>query len=518
MNSLSLPLVQKTPVTSLASAKQRLANLTIRSTQEYAPDVYRKLLDRTGSEVEEMERSFSDRSSAFRQRTLLSQVDLPQVSAALSPDAALVAYVRYNRIDLKQVGSRGTPSYGAFLLTSQGSAPQFVVLGSAKTIEDAWSTWNKEINGEARSALIGGNTEVSYRKAGAVVRKAIWDPVAARLGKATDVFLVSDGVLQLLNIDSLPVGGNRYIADEPTLFHYVSTERDLTVTPSSHGSGMLALGNPDFNWISSRQATPANYRGPEGGGVPGNQSSSLRGSRSACSTFASLRFAPLPASGQEAEEVIKLWKNTTLRSNSNGNPSVTLTGLEANELRFKELSPGKRVLHLATHSFFLGDKCDAIPQTDRTGETRSPGLAAENPLLLSGLALAGANHREDPGRDGIVTAEEIALMDLDGVDLAVLSACDTGRGEVRTGEGVFGLRRAFQLAGANTVVMSLWPVDDEITRNWMLSMYQGWLVYGKSTAAAVRLANREILNQRRAKHLSTQPFYWAAFIAVGNRN
>jgi CHAT domain-containing protein len=206
-----------------------------------------------------------------------------------------------------------------------------------------------------------------------------------------------------------------------------------------------------------------------------------------------------------------------LHDASKENESVTLTGLAASETGFKQFSPGKRVLHLATHGFFLEGTCDSHPQTEETLENRQRGATVGNPLLLSGLAFAGANHRDDTGRDGIVTSEEIAVMDLSGVDLAVLSACDTGRGQIRAGEGVFGLRRAFQLAGANAVVMSLWPVDDEMTREWMLAMYHEWLVDGKSTAAAVRLANLKILSQQRAKHLSTHPFYWAAFISAGNR-
>ena len=502
----------------LASAKQRLANLTIHTKQDYSLDLYRKLLDQTGNEIEELERTLSQRSRAFRERAAHEQAGLSQVGAVFPKGAALVSYVRYKKIDLERLGSKGDPSYGAFVLPTKGAAPSFVELGRAQTIENLWSEWNREINREGHTALPTGNSETPYRRAATALRRAIWDPVAAKLGNAPDVFIVSDGVLQLLNLDSLPADGRRYLADEARLFHYVTAERDLTVIPSSHGIGMLALGNPDFNWTNSGQKTIHNYRGSEGSVAPGDQSFSLRGSRSACTTFSSLRFAPLPGSGHEAEEVGKLWGSRALRTNGKENGSVTLTGLNASELEFRQLSPGKRVLHLATHSFFLEGACNSILRADEAPEDGRGKPTAENPLLLSGLAFAGANHRNDSAHDGIVTAEEIAAMDLGGVDLAVLSACDTGRGQIREGEGVFGLRRAFQLAGASSVVMSLWPVDDEMTSKWMLSMYRGWLVDGKSTASAVRRANLAILNQRRAKHLSTHPFYWAAFIATGNRD
>jgi CHAT domain-containing protein len=139
--------------------------------------------------------------------------------------------------------------------------------------------------------------------------------------------------------------------------------------------------------------------------------------------------------------------------------------------------------------------------------------------LLSGLAFAGANRRvvmrpdED---DGILTAEEVASLNLAGVEWAVLSACDTGLGEIKAGEGVFGLRRAFQIAGARTVIMSLWSVEDESTREWMRALYQGRLQQRLDTAAAVREAGLTVLRARRAKGQSTHPFYWAAFVAAGD--
>lgn len=145
--------------------------------------------------------------------------------------------------------------------------------------------------------------------------------------------------------------------------------------------------------------------------------------------------------------------------------------------------------------------------------------AGADPLLLAGLALAGANERKSvlPGEeDGILTAQEIGAMDLSGVDWAVLSACGTGLGELRTGEGVLGLRRAFQLAGARTLITSLWPVEDEAARMWMNRLYQARLTPGMSTAEAVREASLGMLQQRRSRGLSTHPFFWGAFVAAGD--
>jgi CHAT domain-containing protein len=146
-------------------------------------------------------------------------------------------------------------------------------------------------------------------------------------------------------------------------------------------------------------------------------------------------------------------------------------------------------------------------------------VTAENPLLLSGLALAGANRRaiaSGDEEDGILTAEEVASLNLSGVEWAVLSACDTGLGEIKAGEGVFGLRRAFQIAGARTVIMSLWSVEDRAAMTWMRALYEGRLARNLDTAAAVREASLTVLRQRRARGQSTHPFYWAGFVASGD--
>jgi len=193
-----------------------------------------------------------------------------------------------------------------------------------------------------------------------------------------------------------------------------------------------------------------------------------------------------------------------------------LAEAEASEEAFKNLAPGRRVLHLATHAFFLGDRCvSSLPSAGRSG---SEPTSRDSPLLLSGLAVAGANRRNDAGRDaedGIVTSEEIATLDLSGVEWAVLSACESGLGRLQTGEGVLGLRRAFQVAGVRTLIASLWKVDDESTREWMRQLYEG-RVEGMSTAEAVRHASLAMLRARRAAGRRTDPFFWGAFAAAGD--
>jgi CHAT domain-containing protein len=150
---------------------------------------------------------------------------------------------------------------------------------------------------------------------------------------------------------------------------------------------------------------------------------------------------------------------------------------------------------------------------------KPPTQAPENPLLLSGLAFAGANWRASAALDeddGILTAEEVAAMNLEGVEWAVLSACNTGLGTVAPGEGIFGLRRAFQAAGVRTVIMSLWAVDDRASLEWMEALYRARLIDRLDTADAVRAASLAVIRERRASGRSTHPFYWAAFVSAGD--
>jgi CHAT domain-containing protein len=177
------------------------------------------------------------------------------------------------------------------------------------------------------------------------------------------------------------------------------------------------------------------------------------------------------------------------------------------------------VLHIATHGFFLRDQ-EAPPVDTRGGpdgdQLRIPATLnkwaakVENPLLRSGLALAGANERRSGDDDGVLTAMEAASLDLWGTRLVVLSACNTGLGEVRNWEGVYGLRRALVLAGSETQVMSLWPVLDKQTRRLMVGYYRR-LLKGEGRSEALRQVQLEMLKDAKLR----RPYYWASFIQAG---
>jgi len=513
----------------LASASQRLANLTVRGPGGLPREQYLRLLDEARKEKEEAERGLGRMSVFFREQSSLAHIGFAEMAAALPPRSALVGYARYARHDLEKgdpaKGLRREPadSYLAFVLRGPEEEPGVTDLGAGEEIDALVSAWKKEV----LDGVLGG-PEGSEEKAGEALRKKIWDPLLAHLEGVERVFVVPDGALHLVSLGALPAGEGTWLLEGALRIHYLSAERDLAPSAEmeSEGKGLLVLGDPAFEERSLYAALAPKADEAEEEGLVARVASLLpfRGERSGCGDFNSLRFEPLPATEEEAAELAALWGKKEGDKRPMGEAS-RLTGPAASEAAFKTQAPGKRVLHLATHGFFLGGSCESalgptrgISSTSIRPTQGPPPVTGENPLLLAGLAMAGANNRDAAGpdeEDGILTAEEIASLDLSGVEWAVLSACETGVGEIQAGEGVFGLRRAFEVAGVDTLIMSLWSVEDEATREWMRHLYEARFVEGRDTAESVREAGLRVLKRRREEGESTHPFYWAAFVAAG---
>ncbi len=533
---------------TLAGARARLAALVVRGIGDQSPTAYRKLIEDAQAAKEAAERTLAATSADFARGVSRARLGLDEVAANLPAGSALVAMTEYEKAELT-IGSapasaagrvgpskRGT-HFMAFVLRAGERDPQAVELGSADAIDSLVTRWKQEVSGGAlRAGMTPKRAEAAYRTAGTALRARVWDPLTSALAHVERVFVVPDGSLNLVNLAALPIDEGGYLVERGPSLHYLSAERDLVPAGESrHGAGLLALGAPDYEatapFASLRQGGADSTKA-----VARDESSELiasaatyRGQRSGCGDFATTQFEPLPATGEETREIVGMWTKSQRAKSAERAGILDLTGGDASEAAFKRSVAGRSVLHLATHGFFISGACPSalapargiggLTTAENAGAESPPPVGGENPLLLSGLVLAGANHRAAAGEgedDGILTAEEIASLDLSGVEWAVLSACETGVGDVQTGEGVFGLRRAFQVAGAGTLIMSLWSVDDEATRAWMKALYEARLKNRRDTVDAARNASLSVLRDRRKHKLATHPFYWAAFVAAGD--
>jgi CHAT domain-containing protein/tetratricopeptide (TPR) repeat protein len=519
---------------AFASAQQRSVSLRVRGPGQLSPERYLAVLDEAKRDSESAERSLAAHSATFNEEHRLEQVGIAEVTKLIPPNAAMISFVQYERTMFDHPGpdrangpglrvARETvPSYVALVVRPHES-PIAVQLGDAAAIDALVMRWRGDISSEAADSENRGASRTPSRVSGEALRALVWDPIGKYVASARLLFIVPDGALGIVPFAALPVDDRDYLIEHAPIMQYLSTERDLvqnseTTTAASHG--LLAMGGPAFD------ANPSEAGRPVGQILAVSAGPFSRATRSigdGCIDLQGVTFQALAGSREEVRDVAGLWRH---QPDAGAATAQVFVGAHASERAFKEQAPGHRILHLATHGFFLDGSCNvSVPGTRAVGglQTSAGGTPArtnfENPLQLSGLALAGANRRaaarpdED---DGILTAEEVASMNLRGVEWAVLSACDTGLGAVQAGEGVFGLRRAFLVAGARTVIMSLWSVDDQAARSWMRSLYDGRLRGGLSTADAVHAATLGALKERRARGQSTLPFYWAAFVAVGD--
>jgi CHAT domain-containing protein/tetratricopeptide (TPR) repeat protein len=445
---------------------------------------------------------------------------LDPVAASLVPTEALVSYVRYR----PPAADAARPFFGAdtsgwryaACIARPGRAPAIIPLPPASRLDPLVRRWSAAA---ATLPAADGARAAERRCAalGEVVRRAVWDPLLTTISGADRVYVVPDGVLHLVNFAALPARGGGYLVEGAPLIHRCTAERDLLpgADEQGHGGGLLAIGAPDFDRAAADAPSAPLLA------VAATEPAPMRSLRDSLR----IHFGSLPATAREIEELAALWRSEPHAAPAADHEAVLLTGGSASEAAFKRLAPGRRVLHLATHGFAL--RGGSTPRA-RPGERGVGGIASgeagaaasgRGAPVLPGLAFAGANRpaeARDGADDGFLTAEEVTSLDLSGVEWAVLSACETGLSEPSAVEAVQGLHRAFRRAGVRTLIMSLWAVDDEATREWMGALYQARLRSGLSSAAAVQAACRATLRARRARGASTHPFGWAAFVAAGD--
>ena len=429
------------------------------------------------SRMEKIERELAERSADLRNDERASAVRLEDVRHGLPAHSVLISYVAYKRhaVEKVELAHASIPAYMAFVLKPDSEQIRVYDLGDAQPIDELVARARASADAESSAGGLGAiRNERAWREAAETLRQRVWDPLRAEVGDAKLALVVPDGVLNLIPFSALPEGKG-YLVEHGPLIHILSSERDLVPAEGARRkTGLLAVGNPAFEQAGNT-LPPSVFRDAD----------------ITCENMEKVEFHPLPGTAAEVNDIRSEWSRW-----ENREPSTVVTGAEATRARFLVDAPQSRVLHIATHAFLLDSKC-----------------GGGNPLLRSGLIFASDSQA---GGASILSAQRIASMDLSGLDWAVLSACNTGNGELHNGEGVLGLERAFREAGARSVVMSLWPVDDDLARQFMHELYAQRLGHHASTADAVRNAERKLLLARRAGGKSTHPWYWAGFVASGS--
>jgi CHAT domain-containing protein/multidrug resistance efflux pump len=478
----------------LRALRTQLSTLAFEGPERLSPANHQQRLKELSEQADALEAQLARRSAPLRALHALPPPSefLTRVAAALPKEGVLIEFIAYSdsplvpSISLSSLEQPGELRYLALLLFSQGRTLA-VDLGPAAPIDRAAQ--------RLHDAFV--RRDVAYSSTSREFYDLIFRPLAPHLNPTQRLFLAPDGQLSLVPFAALH-DGKRFLLDAWD-FTYLTSGKDLLREPvdARPTQSVVVLADPDFNSASAAGASQAARTRTEGSPSLQRFYSTLR------SELSNRSWVSLKGTRQEAEAIQRLLPQARL-----------LMGPKATKMALLNLEP-PIVLHVATHGFFLED----VSSPAGVRAVKNGGLvgsdtpqAMPNPLLRSGLVLAGARAEAQPSasarQDSLVTALELAGMNLWGTQLVVLSACDTGRGDVKLGQGVYGLRRALMVAGAETVVTSLWTVNDETTAELMEGYYRR-LLAGQGRAAALREAMREL----RRKNL--HPYYWAPFIAIG---
>lgn len=482
-------------IQELATLRNKMAHLALAASSGQAPvhgPSSRETLKQLAAQREEIEVRLAAQIPELAVQRRLQACDLASVSAALLPGSVLVEYLRAPCLNFQASFHRPAEyhprdRYLAFVLPAARPAQACMIdLGDAARIDDLVSSCRDLFD---RPPEERPHDAADPRKE---LRQAVFDPLLPALGRGTRLLVAPDVSLAVFPLEALPSTPGRLLLDDYQI-SYLACGRDLlrfqSARPGQPGAPIV-IAAPDFDLRVSAQSSSF------AAASPGGWTEDTRG------------FGPLDGTETEGKVVSALLKVSPWLG-----PKALKEPLK--------LLRSPRVLHLATHGIHLPH-----PRAPKTGKLERLSAAApdrdtftylENALYRSALALAGANtwlrHEPTPKEagNGLLTAEEVCSLNLLDTDLVVLSACETGTGDLQMGEGVLGLRWAFTVAGARTLVVSLWKVDDEATCALMIRFYNE-LSKQQPTDAALRAAQQSLRLDLRWR----DPYFWSAFICQGD--
>ncbi|MEO5362746.1 MAG: tetratricopeptide repeat protein [Magnetococcus sp. DMHC-8] len=475
----------------LTETRKKLAALTLSGPTEETKDNHMQAIHELEKSVDTLQMELGQASRRFRQSA--QQITVEQLTAALPKDAVLIDFLAFSDGDQKKLLAGS--------LRNEGGKPVYTLISypDLKKVQDAIVRYRGAIQEE-------GLEEEELHKIGQEVYDLVWAPLVPSFAGRKVIYVVPDDMLNILPFNAMMDPKGEYLLKTSDL-HILSTSRDLLPGNIEEAKGeLLILAGP--NYTSTKVVDATVMTQVAGKRSAGGTQDAMRGFSG--SGLRGLKFDPLPGAEKEG----KLISETTKAKKE---ANTIFTEDAAQERVIQSMSSPPKTLHIATHGFFL--KPDENLKKRLLSLQRGADLhlppPGDNPMLRAGLAFAGINGSapflgEIPTEnDGVLTALEVLGLNLTGTKLAVLSACETGLGEIHEGEGVYGLRRAFQEAGVKTVISSLWEVSDAGTQALMTGLY-GRLAEGKPVHEALLESQRAMLASKEWNY----PYIWSAFMMV----
>jgi len=491
LNKLSQQLIDK---------KKSLASLTLSGPEETGATQFLLKIEQLENEIEELQGELGRASMRFKMTK--ETMNPNRIVSRLGDDDILLDYFAFMN---QAQGKRQLIAVVAQKIDSDQYGYSKVVFDDMAMIDSWVDNYRSTIQDEDAD-------ENEVKEEGLVLFEKIWQPLIPLFNEKTSIYLVPDGMLNILPFDALVDDDEEYMIQTYDL-KILSSGRDLLLSKAVSDKGpFLIIAGPDYNsdYLVETETVQNIKRKRKSRGKRNVEL--LKGLRMASFGMRGLSFSPLPGAereGQEIDTLCKKEKSTRLYLKKKAEEKL---------LRHMEQAPD--ILHIATHGFFLKSQENLTKRLVKLQRSMDPlkliPPPGDNPLLRAGLAFAGVNNNAqflgeiDTDNDGVLTAIEVLGLNLYGTRLVVLSACETGLGEVHVGEGVYGLRRAFQEAGARTVINSLWEVSDQGTQRLMTALYKNIL-----SGMPVRQAFREAQLGMKNSLMWSHPYIWSAFFMVG---
>ena len=478
---------------ALEKARKDLASLTLSGPTAETQGRHAEALYDLELRVNELQGELGRASARYRSSIAGTSADT--LEEALPDNTALVDYLMYDD------NGQGRALAGVMIKEDGEVTYKLVEFPDSAQMNSAIQEYREIIQDDLAD-------EDELLEVGMIAHELVWLPIEDVIGDLEYVYLIPDGVLNILPFNALINEDEEYLV-QTTDLHILTSGRDLLPNEYELARGdYLILAGPDYDAdgvVDENQIAVAE----------GRRSAALKvGIRGAGSGLRGLNFAPLPGAEEEGRVI-----TVRVDEGGAGDQTEVYFGNDAQEQVLNSMSSTPEVLHVATHGFFLeADESlrKRLLKMQRSAEIHVPP-PGDNPLLRAGLAFAGINTNAqflgdiDTVNDGVLTALEVLSLDLSGTRLVVLSACETGLGEIHEGEGVYGLRRSFQEAGVAEVVSSLWEVSDAGTQAMMTDFYD---------RIVARVPAREALRETQLALIDSPewgyPYIWSAFMIVGS--